>query len=142
MRTVNVLSLAVLAWFGPGLARAQEKPRYDVSEAAMGASLYKSYCAVCHGSSGKGDGPMADQLRFRPSDLTAIAKRSGGKYPFEQVHKIIDGRIQVKGHGGPDMPVWGDAFKNAYDGYDEKKVQEKINRLNNHLASLQVEVTK
>jgi len=26
---------------------------------------------------------------------------------------IIDGRHPVPGHGGPDMPVWGDAFKRA-----------------------------
>jgi hypothetical protein len=29
------------------------------------------------------------------------------------VRKVIDGRQPVTGHGGKDMPVWGDAFQAA-----------------------------
>ena len=62
-----------------------------------------TYCAVCHGVAARGDGPLADQLRVRPPDLTLIAKRSGGRFDDETVRRIIDGRKPVKGHGGPDM---------------------------------------
>jgi len=35
------------------------------------------------------------------------------------------------------MPVWGDAFKRAGEGYDEAKVKERINALVDHIATLQ-----
>ena len=70
-----------------------------------GSDVYKTYCAVCHGPSAKGDGPLAASLKKRPPDLTQFAKQNDGKYPADMVLKIIDGRQQVAGHGGPDMPV-------------------------------------
>src|SRR5947209_6201754 len=78
-----------------------------------GDALFKTYCGSCHGKSAKGDGPLADALRFRPADLTLIAKRNGGKFDADKVYRTIDGRDLVKGHGGTDMPVWGDAFKRS-----------------------------
>jgi mono/diheme cytochrome c family protein len=102
-----------------------------------GSFTYKTYCATCHGKEGRGDGPLADNLRFRPPDLTLLAKRNGGSYPEEMVHRIIDGRKPVKGHGGPDMPVWGDAFKNVESGFSDEKVKEKIAGLVEHLRSIQ-----
>ena len=79
----------------------------------MGADLFNTYCGSCHGRSAKGDGPIAEHLRSRPPDLTLIAKRGAGKFDADKVHRIIDGRNAVGGHGGPDMPVWGDAFKRS-----------------------------
>lgn len=104
-----------------------------------GSAVYKVYCAVCHGKEAKGDGPLASSLRFAPSDLTLLAKRNGGSYPAEQVFRIVDGRKPVKGHGGPDMPIWGDAFKGSVDGYTEEKVKEKIDSLVDFLKSIQTE---
>jgi mono/diheme cytochrome c family protein len=102
-----------------------------------GHATYMTYCAVCHGVAAKGDGPLADQLRVRPPDLTLLAKRSGGRFDEETVRRIIDGRKPVKGHGGPDMPVWGDVFKNTADGYSDAAVREKVAGLVEHLRSLQ-----
>ena len=45
---------------------------YQAISVANGRRLYvDSGCPVCHGPSGYGDGPSADQLRPRPADLTA-----------------------------------------------------------------------
>jgi len=107
-----------------------------------GSAVYRTYCASCHGADAKGDGPLAEHLRFRPPDLTLIAKRNGGTYSAEKVYRIIDGRNPVKGHGGPEMPVWGDAFKNVTEGYKEDDVKVKIEALVDHLKSIQVEVRK
>jgi mono/diheme cytochrome c family protein len=112
----------------------------DYVPTVSGSAIFKVYCAVCHGKEGKGDGPLAGSLRFAPADLTLLAKRNGGVYSSEQVFRIIDGRKTVKGHGGPDMPIWGDAFKGSAEGYSEEKVKVRIDALVDFLKSIQVEV--
>jgi putative copper resistance protein D len=45
---------------------------YQAISVANGKYLYEdSGCAACHGASGYGDGPLADELRPKPADLTA-----------------------------------------------------------------------
>jgi mono/diheme cytochrome c family protein len=34
-----------------------------------GPMLYNKYCSACHGGSGQGDGPLAEQLPVKPRDL-------------------------------------------------------------------------
>ena len=134
-----VLALCAVAAFAvsmPATATAQQ-----TSEAMLGGndggSLFTTYCASCHGKEAKGDGPLAENLRIRPADLTVIAKRNKGEFDAVKVHRIIDGREPVKGHGGSDMPVWGDAFKNSGRGYDEKSVKARIDAIVDHLKSIQ-----
>ncbi len=107
------------------------------SAGTSGPAVYRTYCAVCHGVEARGNGPLAENLRHAPSDLTTIAKRSAGKFDAALVHRMIDGRNPLKGHGGPDMPIWGDAFKRSSEGYTEKAVKERIAALVDHLKSLQ-----
>ena len=102
-----------------------------------GAELYRSYCASCHGAEGKGDGALAPNLRVAPSDLTRLAKRNHGKFDAEKVRRAIDGRGPKEIHGGSDMPVWGDAFKRAGEGFSEAKVKERIDALVEHISTLQ-----
>lgn len=127
--------LAVLTAFAVGGAGAepQDAPVVRVS----GSYIFRTYCASCHGAEGRGDGPLAADLRYRPSDLTLIARRNGGEFPTEKVVRIVDGRKPVKGHGGADMPVWGDAFRNVETGYDEAAAQERIRAVVDHLRSIQ-----
>jgi len=80
---------------------------------------------------------VAENLRFQPPDLSLLAKRNGGDYPVEKVHRIVDGRQPLPGHGGPEMPIWGDAFRNAETGYDDAKVKEKIRSIVDYLRTLQ-----
>jgi len=102
-----------------------------------GIDLFKTYCASCHGKSAKGDGPLAQHLRTRPPDLTLLAKRMGGKFQADKVSQIIDGRKALSGHGGEDMPVWGDAFKHSSEGLSEKAVAARIQTIVDYLASIQ-----
>ncbi len=76
-----------------------------------GAVLYKQYCESCHGSTGKGDGPVAASLQRPPADLTTLAQRSGGQFDEAAVMAVIDGRRAVAAHGSRDMPVWGTVFE-------------------------------
>lgn len=38
---------------------------------ALGEEVYEDHCARCHGVGGRGDGPEAQGLRFRPRDFVA-----------------------------------------------------------------------
>ena len=35
------------------------------------------------------------------------------------------------------MPVWGDAFKNADTGYDDRRVKEKVRAVVEYLRTIQ-----
>ena len=99
-----------------------------------GASEYRTYCAVCHGADGRGDGPMADKLNRRPNDLTLLSKKNSGSFPETVVYQIIDGRRVVLFHGPTDMPIWGDRFRsNGEPG----AVDARISALVSHVESIQ-----
>lgn len=98
------LALAALG----GLARAEGEA--VPGDPVAGAALFQAHCAVCHGRSARGDGPMAPVLLVRPADLTAILKRHGGVFPLERVIARIDGRDPLVSHGS-DMPVYGSFFE-------------------------------
>jgi mono/diheme cytochrome c family protein len=136
--TLASTGLLVIAMFTSSApAAAQEQGNH----AALGAYLFKTYCATCHGTTGRGDGPLADSMRRRPSNLTEIAKRNKGVYPKDLVAQIIDGRTKVPGHGGPDMPVWGDAFMRTSESTDEASVKHRIQALADYLETIQARDT-
>ena len=109
----------------------------QTESAVAGAYLFRTYCASCHGATAVGDGTLAAAMTRKPSDLTGLAKRNGGTYPEELAFRIIDGRKPVRGHGGADMPVWGDAFLKSVQGGDEAAVKVRIQSLVDYLATLQ-----
>jgi mono/diheme cytochrome c family protein len=137
MRTITG-TLAVLAVAATAVWAAAQSGARSAADEMDGAALYKTYCSSCHGAKGAGDGPIADALRHRPADLTALARRAKGTFDADKIHQMIDGRVPVKGHGGPDMPLWGDAFKRSGDGYSEAAVRERIDLIVSHLESIQV----
>ena len=77
---------------------------------SAGAREFQQRCALCHGDNGRGNGPYAFALVFKPSDLTKLAKENNGDFPFLETYMIIDGRELVKSHGPRLMPIWGDRY--------------------------------
>lgn len=82
-------------------------------------ALFLRYCASCHGIGGTGDGPVADALKLRPTDLTQ------SKLALAELMKVIDGRRTVRGHGTAAMPVWGRVFEQAREG-DPRQVRQSL----------------
>lgn len=99
MKKTCTLLLALLA--APPMAIAQD--------AAIGAELYETHCAVCHGLEGRGKGPLAPALLLQPPSLRDLVKRHGG-FPMTRVITRIDGRDPLVSHGSP-MPVYGPFFE-------------------------------
>jgi mono/diheme cytochrome c family protein len=73
-----------------------------------GRTEYQAHCAACHGIDGKGNGPASDELKTHPADLTVLAKKNNGVFPYKALTEVIDGRKAFKAHGTREMPIWGD----------------------------------
>jgi len=124
-------------------ASAQEQPKTEIkhvpikaTSAASGPEMYKTYCAVCHGTDGKGNGPAVEALKVPPGDLTTLATKNGGKYPGLKVSAIIRGEEVLAAHGSKDMPIWGNLFWGMSGGH-EAEVQQRVANLNKYIESLQ-----
>ena len=104
-----------------------------------GASLFRTYCASCHGADGRGAGPMTTRLRRLPPSLTSFAVRNAGVFPSERVRRIIDGR-DIPAHGTFEMPVWGDAFRRR-DGLSDEAAAARIDAIVRYLDSIQERAT-
>ena len=122
-------------------ATAQQNPVTDKSQlpstyVPSGKTMYKQYCASCHGTDGKGRGPASASLNARPADLTTLAKRHDGKFPREYVTGTLRFGPGFSAHGSSEMPVWGPIFQ-YLDNYDEAAVRQRIKKLCDYLESIQ-----
>ena len=102
MRTASLLLLAYA-----GVAAASPPPAYE------GRRLYVSYCQLCHGVEGKGDGPLARAMNIRPADLTTTVRSRSDTI----LRKIIsgEGKPTISGRDRHNilseaMPEWKDVF--------------------------------
>jgi mono/diheme cytochrome c family protein len=129
---------SVLALLLTGTCASPAFPAEDLM-LHSGTDLYVRYCASCHGLRGEGDGPVAPFFKLQPPDLTRIAQRRGGKFPREELRKIIDGRTLLAAHGTRNMPVWGLEFAAALDGNSpsEAEAGTLVSRLLDYLRSIQ-----
>jgi mono/diheme cytochrome c family protein len=104
---------------------------------ASGKEMYTNYCAVCHGTDGKGGGPAASALKTPPADLTMLSKNNGGKYPALKVTATIrGGTSNLPAHGSKEMPVWGPLFWGMSNGH-EAEVHQRVTNLTQYVESLQ-----
>jgi hypothetical protein len=116
---------AALIWLSfPTILFAQE-----TEVVAAGEIEFQRHCATCHGIDAKGKGSMARFLTIQPSDLTQLAKKNAGQFPFWQVYRTIDGRENIPGHGTRDMPIWGDRFLAEARGKDKFAHTEVAGRI-------------
>ena len=115
-----------------------QEPASPSSLVIAGANNFAQYCVACHGKDAKGTGPLAKNLNPKPADLTALTTRNKGAYPRDMVFQVIDGRQKVKGHGGGDMPQWGDTFLASSGAGSADAVKRRIDSLVDYLATLQV----
>ena len=100
-----------------------------------GEQLYRAYCASCHGTKARGDGPVATSLSVKVPDLTVIARNNGGLFPEGRVRNSISGDNRPVAHGTSQMPVWGPYFSQIEDDKDYGKV--RVDNLSKYLESLQ-----
>lgn len=135
--TRHVRRIALLATCAGGVALAGLASSTAAPPVPDGASLYRTYCASCHGVSGRGNGPMLEFLRIPPTNLTHLAARQGGSFDKEAVARAIDGRTRIGSHGSSEMPIWGDAFSSSLARDGDSVLRERVRAIVRHLESLQ-----
>ena len=122
------------------VAGAKSQPAVDdvlpSNYVPSGKVMYRQYCATCHGAEAKGDGPLASFLKVPPPDLTKLAQRHAGKFPYDYVSTILEFGPGPSAHGSSDMPAWGPIFR-YFDKQNQKAAQQRIKNLCDYLASLQ-----
>jgi len=105
--TRNTWALLIVLMLSTAEAYANPPLAYE------GRRLYVSYCLLCHGPEGKGDGPLARVMDISPADLsTTVRSRSD-----TILTKIItgEGRQTITGRDRHNllneaMPEWKDVF--------------------------------
>jgi mono/diheme cytochrome c family protein len=129
------LNIALFALLTLAFCAGVAAPAPDTA-IAVGERLYQNHCVACHGASGTGDGPRSALLPIAPPDLTKLARRHGGRYPSQKVHRIVDGRGYPRDRAA-GMPIWGDVFLDPKEAYSETRVKERITHLVRYVSTLQ-----
>ncbi len=105
-----------------------------------GKKDYDQYCAVCHGSRGDGKGVAPYTLSgTNPSDLTQLSRRNGGKFPFDEVYAIVDGRKEFPSHERLNMPFFGTnlEMEEGQSPQAKARVDARITAIVRYVESLQ-----
>lgn len=110
-------------------------------ETPSGTQDFAAFCSGCHGTGGKGDGPLASELSTRPADLTGLAQRNGGAFPKLRVMAKIWG-YTGSAKGAELMPNFGPLLDSALVLYDSGDGREtptplRLVQLAEHLERLQ-----
>jgi mono/diheme cytochrome c family protein len=134
-RTV-LLAVLLLATCGANAQNkeAQNNDQLPADYVPSGGQIYRQYCASCHGVDGKGNGPARRALRVPAPDLTTLAKRHAGKFPYEYVTGVLRFGPGVPSHGSGAMPTWGPLFEYYYN---QSSAQRRIQNLCDYLAAIQ-----
>lgn len=136
-----LLGFCAAAQGNPGSRRSTLQAESDKSQlpanyVPSGKSMFKQYCAACHGADAKGRGPATPTLNMRVPDLTTLAKRHDGKFPYEYVESVLRFGPGFAAHGSAEMPVWGPIFQ-YLENYNEAAVRRRIKNLCDYLESIQ-----
>lgn len=134
-RGVLILMGLLLGFVNTTFAQDKQVKKEPIKKPESGASMFREYCAVCHGTDAKGKGPAASALKQAPADLTTLAKRHDGKFPDAYVAEVLRNGVKTPAHGDVEMPVWGPVFV-SMDSLEVSYV--RISSLVSYIKSLQV----
>ena len=99
--------------------------------------MYTEYCAVCHGTEAKGNGPAASEFKYAPTDLTTLARKNNGKFPEDQVYATLKFGTNAPAHGTLQMPIWVDLF-HSVDTQSSGIPQLRMRNLVEYIRGIQV----
>jgi hypothetical protein len=121
--------------FSALVAVAAAQTKREPTDYSSDAFVYRTFCASCHGASGRGDGPVAD-LGPPPPDLTLLRQRNGVTFPRAEVRAALDGTRLLPAHQRSGMPNWREVLRET-ERPGERTIRERIDGLVSHLETLQ-----
>jgi mono/diheme cytochrome c family protein len=133
--------LLCLGLLSPVLSPAPQKHEQDRTTSPArnpieGAKIFRHYCAACHGADGRGHGPASVALKHAVPDLTQVSQRNGGKFPYQHVKEIIEGKQPGPlAHGDREMPIWGPIFHEVEADQDWGEV--RLDAITKYIESIQ-----
>ena len=79
----------------------------DEVSLARGKELYTQNCAVCHGATGRGNGPLAIGMNPPPADFVAHVNLHADETLFDWISKGIPGtsHARLRGHAYGNRPL-------------------------------------
>ena len=92
------------------------------STAFEGRKLYVSYCMLCHGKTGKGDGSLSKAMKITPADLTTTVRSRSNTI----LTKIITGKGGQTITGRDRHNILSDAMPEWNDIFDDDQVTSLI----------------
>lgn len=95
---------------------ANPPPAYE------GRKLYVSYCQLCHGPGGQGDGPLSKAMKISPADLTTTVRSRSDTI----LTKIITGEGRQTITGRDRHNLLSEAMPNWKDVFNESQVEALI----------------
>jgi mono/diheme cytochrome c family protein len=102
-----------------------------------GASIFRHYCATCHGLDGRGNGPVSKALKREVPDLTRLSQRNDGAFPAIHVRNTIMFGTDdlLPAHGSKEMPIWGPIFHEIE--FDRDLGHVRLENTTKYLESIQ-----
>lgn len=135
LKALAILPLAGCMAEQPGDGVTRTSP----AQISQGADMYAIYCISCHGQAARGQGVLADDLSVRPADLTGLAARNDGVFPYAATMARI--------HGYPgqfhEMPQFGPLLEGPHVAWQDPATGEVMETprallaLAQYLASVQ-----
>ena len=128
---------AALSCAAPMTVAADPIPVTDEAIVSIGSKLYQKHCAECHGADAEGGAVSGVAETVEAPDLTGLAARNGGEFPFWELYEQISGSELMPAHATRHMPIWGQEL--AVDGseVDAETARGRILALMAYLATLQ-----
>ena len=137
LTSTAILGAAVALLPHPAAADAEmSKPNEATAESqaatqdVSGADEFQRYCALCHGADGRGMGPLSDvdAMKRRAADLTQIALRNNGVFPFVRVANTIRVGGSLAAHSPSRMMAWEKIFSAESDPVRAKAIIFEVTR--------------
>lgn len=107
---IQTMILLTLFIASPIVVAAEPLAAYE------GRGLYVSYCQLCHGTDGKGGGPLAKSMKITPADLTTTIRARSNTFLMKTI--TGKGRQTITGRDRHNllsdaMPEWKDIFSES-----------------------------
>lgn len=87
-------------------ALANPVPR-DAASLARGGRIFNTYCAVCHGTLGQGDGTVSGRMGYVPNLTQDMTRQRSDGYIYALIR-----------HGRGVMPRYGDRIRDPHDRWN------------------------